>query len=178
MPHFGRRAIFLWGQIVMTAILFAVGGIGIAQNSPNASSDLAWGVGALLMLSSFVANLAISPILYSLVSELPSSLLRSKSVVIARFSYAVVNVIANVITPYQLNPSAWGWGAVSGWFWGGACLLGCIFTYFCVPEPKGRTVAELDLLFRRKVSARKFSSASVQLREMVEAEDVELKQTA
>ena len=117
------------------------------------------------MFSSFVANLAISPVLYALVSELPSSILRSKSVILARFSYAVLNVIANVVTPYQLNPSAWGWGAISGFFWAGACLLGLVFTYFCVPEPNGRTVAELDLLFERKIAARKFTKTPVRLRE-------------
>lgn len=104
--------------------------------------------------------------LYALVSELPSSLLRNKSVVIARFSYAVVNVVANVISPYQLNPSAWNWGAASGLFWGGFCAIGTVFTYFYVPEPKGRTVGELDLLFEQKVSARHFSSTAVDVRDM------------
>jgi MFS transporter, SP family, general alpha glucoside:H+ symporter len=88
-------------------------------------------------------------------------------VVIARFSYACVNIAANVITPYQLNPSAWGWGARSGFFWGGASALGLIFTYFVVPEPKDRTIAELDLLFQRKVSARKFARAEVHVSEVV-----------
>lgn len=34
-------------------------------------------------------------------------------------------------------------------------------TYFRVPEPSGRTFAELDLLFERGVSARKFKSTNV-----------------
>jgi MFS transporter, SP family, general alpha glucoside:H+ symporter len=102
-----------------------------------------------------------------LVSEIPSSLLRSKSVVIARFSYATLNIVANVITPYQLNPSAWGWGARMGWFWAGAAGIGLVFTWVMVPEPKGRTVAELDLLFEKKVSARRFKETQVGLEEMV-----------
>lgn len=36
-----------------------------------------------------------------------------------------------------------------------------IYTYFRVPEPQGRSFAELDLLFERGVSARKFSSTKV-----------------
>lgn len=157
----------------MTVILVVVGGLGVAHarsRSEGAQSNIAWGIGALLVFSSFVANLAISPVLYSLVSELPSSLLRSKSVAIARFSYAVLNIVGNVITPYQLNPSAWGWGAISGFFWGGACLIGLLFTYFCVPEPKGRTVAELDLLFEKRVSARKFTETAVVLKDLIESD--------
>ncbi len=41
------------------------------------------------------------------------------------------------------------------------CLLCLIYTYFRVPEPSGRTFAELDLLFEKKVSARKFASTDV-----------------
>ncbi|KAK4555758.1 hypothetical protein LTR86_006978 [Recurvomyces mirabilis] len=169
MPHFGRRTIFFWGQAVQTILLLIVGGLGVAQHHASKSdSSLAWAIGVLLLLSSFVANLAISPILYALVSELPSSLLRNKSVVLARFSYAVLNVVANVITPYQLNPSAWNWGASAGLFWAGACLLGTVFTYFFVPEPKDRTIAELDLLFERGVSARKFADTEVSVRDIVD----------
>jgi SP family general alpha glucoside:H+ symporter-like MFS transporter len=36
-----------------------------------------------------------------------------------------------------------------------------IYTYFRVPEPAGRSFAELDLLFERGISARKFSSTEV-----------------
>ena len=167
MPHVGRRTLFLWGMAVMTVIMLLVGGLGVAQRSPNTAAGLPWGIGALLLLSLFVSNVAVGPVSYALVSELPSSLLRSKSVVIARFCYATINIAANVLAPYQLNPSAWGWGAISGFFWAGSCILGWLFTWFFIPEPKGRTVAELDLLFQRKVSARKFSKTEVRLVEMV-----------
>lgn len=151
----------------MTLIMLLVGGLGVAQRSSTAADGLPWGIGALLLLSLFVSNVAVGPVSYALVSELPSSLLRSKSVVIARFCYATINIVANVITPYQLNPSAWGWGAMSGFFWAGTCTIGWIFTYFLIPEPKGRTVAELDLLFEKEVSARKFASTGVNLVEIV-----------
>ena len=36
-----------------------------------------------------------------------------------------------------------------------------VYTYYRVPEPAGRTFAELDVLFEREVSARKFSSTPV-----------------
>ena len=149
----------------MGAIAFTVGGLGIPQ-STSPSSALAWTIGALLLVSVFVFDATVAPVSYSLVSEIPSSVLRSKSVVIARFSYAVLNIAANVITPYQLNPSAWGWGARSGFFWGGACFLGLIFTWFLIPEPKDRTTAELDLLFEKRVSARRFANTQVDVSEV------------
>ena len=36
-----------------------------------------------------------------------------------------------------------------------------MYTYFRVPEPSGRTFAELDLLFERGVSARKFATTKI-----------------
>jgi SP family general alpha glucoside:H+ symporter-like MFS transporter len=56
----------------------------------------------------------------------------------------------------MLNPSAWGWGAKTAFFWFGLNTLCLIWTYFRLPEPKGRTYGELDILFTNKVSARKF----------------------
>lgn len=51
---------------------------------------------------------------------------------------------------------------------GGICFLCITYTYFRVPEPTGRSFAEMDLLFERDVSARKFKETEVN----VFAEDV------
>ena len=117
---------------------------------------LAWGIGSLLAVDGFVANLLTLPITFVLVSEIPCSLLRSKSVVIARNTYTVVNIVAGVVTPYMLNRGAWSWGALTGFFWAGASLTGFVFTYFMVPETKDRTTAEMDFLFEHQTHVRKF----------------------
>lgn len=41
------------------------------------------------------------------------------------------------------------------------CFMCIIYTYFRLPEPMGRTFAELDMLFERRVSARKFATTDV-----------------
>lgn len=41
------------------------------------------------------------------------------------------------------------------------CFLCIIYTYFRVPEPSGRSFAEIDMLFQRGVSARKFATTEV-----------------
>ncbi|OAQ77974.1 MFS transporter, SP family, general alpha glucoside:H+ symporter [Purpureocillium lilacinum] len=162
MPYVGRRTLFISGLVTLCIIDFTIGGLGV----PKATSNLSWAIASLLVVSAFVSYLCSVPVIFALVAEIPSSLLRSKSVAIARFSYTVLNIAANVLTPYQLNPSAWGWGAKSGFFWGGSCILGLIFAYFVVPEPKDKRVAELDLLFKKKVSARKFTAVRVDVSEV------------
>ena len=167
MPYVGRRTLFLWGFVILGAIDFVIGGLGV----PSHQRSLSWAIASLLIASGFVAYVCSIPVIFALVAELPSSLLRSKSVALGRLAYTVLNVAANVLTPYQLNPSAWGWGARSGFFWGGSCVLGFVFAYFVVPEPKGRTVAELDLLFMKGVSARKFSETEVHVAEVAAKAD-------
>ncbi len=61
----------------------------------------------------------------------------------------------------MLNPDAWNWGAKAGFFWAASGALCAIWTYFRVPEPKGRSYAEMDMLFDAHVSARKFKQTSV-----------------
>lgn len=164
MPYVGRRTLFLWGLSILTTIWIVLGGTGV----PQSTSGLSWAAASLLVLSGFVAYVCMIPVIFATVSEIPSSTLRSKSVALARFTYAVLNVVANVLTTYQLVPTAWGWGAKSGFFWAGSSILALLFTWFCVPEPKGKTVAELDLLFEKKVPARRFAVTSVSVAEVAE----------
>ena len=46
-------------------------------------------------------------------------------------------------------------------FWGTSCLFCVVYCYFRLPEPAGRTFAEIDLLFERKTPARAFSKTKV-----------------
>jgi MFS transporter, SP family, general alpha glucoside:H+ symporter len=61
----------------------------------------------------------------------------------------------------MLNPTAWNWGAKAGLFWVGMNILNLTYAYFRLPETRGRTYGELDLLFEHKVSARAFASTDV-----------------
>ena len=78
----------------------------------------------------------------------------------------------------MLNTTAWNWGCVhyyyiyslskfysfvdsakAGFFWAGSTALCLIWAFFRLPETKGLTYAELDLLFEKRVSARDFKKA-------------------
>lgn len=63
----------------------------------------------------------------------------------------------------MLNPSQWNWKQYTAWFWAGICLGCIVYTFFRMPEPRGRSYAELDVLFESGVPARKFSKAEVDL---------------
>lgn len=158
MGKLGRRTMYLSGQGAMALLLFIIGLLGLI--SPN-NSAAQWAIGSLLLVYTFVYDATVGPVCYSLVSELPSTRLRQKTIVLARNTYNITGIIAHILTPRMLNPSAWNWKAKTGFFWAGSCLICLVWTYFRLPEPRGRTYAELSVLFEQKVPARKFKTTIV-----------------
>lgn len=47
--------------------------------------------------------------------------------------------------PYMLNTDELNWGAKMGFFWAGLCGICAVYTYFRVPEPRGRTYGASSL---------------------------------
>lgn len=158
MNWFGRRTLYLVGLGTMSLCLAIIGFVGLAGRS-NVGAQ--WAIGSVLLVYTFVYDSTVGPVCYSLVTELPSTRLKTKSVVLARNAYNITGIVNNIITPLMINPTAWNWGAKSGFFWAVSCALCVVWAYFRVPEPKGRTYGELDILFEAKTPARKFKSAHV-----------------
>lgn len=157
MPWFGRRTLYISGLAVMCVLLLVIGFVSLGDQD----EATAWAIGSMLLLYTFVYDCTIGPLCYSLVSELSSTRLRQKSVALARNAFIACYIINNVLTPRMLNPTAWDWRGKTGFFWAGSCFLSLVWAYFRLPEPKGRTYAELDMLFEKGVSARKFASEVV-----------------
>ncbi|KAI5358645.1 putative major facilitator, sugar transporter, major facilitator superfamily [Septoria linicola] len=158
MPHVGRRRLYVVGQALLFCLLLIIGCCGIADNNSSAAQ---WAIGSMLLIFTFTYNCTIGPVCYSLVAELPSTRLRQKTVVLARSAFQIGSVMTNILTTRQLNPGAWNWGPFSAFFWAGTGLFMLIWSFFRLPEPKGRTYGELDVLFEMGVSARKFKTTTI-----------------
>lgn len=57
-----------------------------------------------------------------------------------------------------MNPEAWNLRGYTGFVWGGCAWCIFIWAFFRLPETKGRSFHELDVLFAKKVPARQFAS--------------------
>lgn len=140
-----------------------------------------WAAGSLIVLLSAVANFSIGPVVYTIVSEIPSTRLRAKSIILARNAYNAINIaFVNVISYRQLNPNGWNWGPKAAFFWAGTNAIFTIYIYFrlrkyfshvamdhmtdtrSIAETKGRTFPELDILFKNRVPARHFASTKIE----------------
>jgi len=162
MSHAGRRTLYLYGSIVLFALLLI---ISLTDIAPATNIPSRWAIGSMLLLFTFIYDLSVGPVCYALVAEFSSTRLKTKTSVLARNVYNVGGIVVNILTAHQLtpSPSGWGWGAKSAFFWAGSCFLCIVWIYFRLPEPKGRTYAEMDVLFERGVSARKFRDTKLDI---------------
>jgi len=156
ITYFGRRTIYVSGMGVLSVLLFLVGVLNV-----SAGQNALWPSGGLCVAWLFVYSLTIGPLAYSITSETSSVRLRPLSVVLARVSYQLINIVSQVLSPYMVNPTAWDWSGKTGFFWSGTAALMFVWAYFRLPEIKGRTYEELDILFEGRVPTRKFASTHV-----------------
>ncbi|KAK6530267.1 hypothetical protein TWF694_003629 [Orbilia ellipsospora] len=159
MSYFGRRPLYIAGLVILDVILFIIGFIALAESTTATQ----WATGSMLLVYTFFYDTTVGPVCYSLVSEMSSTRLRAKTIVLARNLYNIFSIVNGVVIPHMLNPTAWNWKGKAGFFWGSICFCCIIWCYFRLPEPKGRTYGELDILFDKKVPARKFKTASIDL---------------
>jgi SP family general alpha glucoside:H+ symporter-like MFS transporter len=168
MAYLGRRTLYLIGLVGLDICLLIIGFVSLAPSSNKAAP---WVTGSVMLIFTFIYDCTIGPVCYCLVAEIPSSRLRNKTIVLARNSYNIIGIFNNIVTPRMLNPTGWNWAGKSGFFWAGFCTFALVWTWFRLPEPKGKTFGELDILFERKVNARKFKSAVVDVFGMDVAND-------
>ncbi|KAI2776440.1 putative MFS alpha-glucoside transporter [Daldinia loculata] len=155
--YFGRRSLYVVGLLILAVILSTIGFVSLGEEQPS----LSWAIGCIFLAFVFFYNSTAGAVGYVLVSELSATRLRSKTLVISRILFNVLGIVNSVIIPYMLNPNAWNWKAKAGFFWGGLCFLLALLSYLFLPETKGRTYSELDVLFEQGVSARRFKDTIV-----------------
>lgn len=63
--------------------------------------------------------------------------------------------------PYLLNEPYAALGSRVGFIFGAFAVCSAIFVFFCLPECKGRTLEEIDLLFESGVPLNKFHTVKL-----------------
>lgn len=159
MRYVGRRPLYIWGCALSCGVLMIAGGVGTLPTTTTQS----WALGALVCLMTFIYDTTVGPVCYSLVSELPSTRLRVKTVILARIAYNIVGIVSNVLMPRLLNPLAWNVKGLTCFVWAGTALFSTIWCYWRLPEPKGLTYMELDLLFQKGATPKKFKQVRERL---------------
>lgn len=157
MPRFGRRPIYVIGMAAMAIELMLIG----ILNVWTENDSVAWVQAILTLVWTFTFQLSAGQLGWALPAEIGSTRLRQKTVCLARNVSNILGTIGGTLNNYMVNPTAWNFRGYTGFVWGTCAALVFVWAYFRLPESKDRTFHELDILFAKGVSARKFASTNV-----------------
>lgn len=166
--RFGRRRIWLTGFGTLMTILWIIGFLAL----PEQNMGLAWGQSLLCVVWLGVYSMSVGPIVYTLVSEIGSTRLRTQTVVLGRSIYYVGNLVCGgLIQPRMLAPGDWNLKGktvsnhgdlsvvdstanmcIQAFFWASMATLTFIWGYFRLFETKDRTFGELDIMVGHSVT--------------------------
>jgi len=158
---FGRRTIYLWGTAVNITLLFLLGIV--ASLHQNHGTNYAQAI--LGILISFVYAGSLGPVTYTIIAETSSVRLRALSTGVGRAAYYVAEIPMIYLASQLLNPSGWNVAGKCGFVWGGTACICWIWAYFFLPEMKHRSYRETDILFNRRISARKFKTTLIDVKD-------------
>ncbi|KAM0432223.1 hypothetical protein ACHAPT_004759 [Fusarium lateritium] len=167
ISRWGRRTIWLSGFSFLVVILWIIGFLAL----PKQTMPLAWAQSLLCIVWLAAYSMSVGPIIYTLVAEIGSTRLRTQTVVLARSTYYVGNIICGgLLQPQLLSPGAWNAKGKTAFFWAALATLTLIWGYFRMFETKGRTFGEMDYMFQKGVPARKSANYKINEDEVFLAE--------
>ncbi|KAK5046598.1 hypothetical protein LTR84_007359 [Exophiala bonariae] len=166
LVRYGRRRIYNTGLAILATIMIIVGILDCAPNYINRPAII-WAQSSLMILWNFFFDISIGPVAYVLFCEVSATRVRSRTIAFATAVQATVGVVMTVAIPYMINPDQANMRGKLGFFFGGISFICLIWAYFRIPETKGRTFEELDIMFEREVPTREFKGYVVDLNDSV-----------
>lgn len=142
------------------AILWTIGILSLLHQT----KPLGWGQATLCIIWLGAYSMTVGPIVYTVVAEVGSTRLRTQTLVLARSTYYIGNIICGgILQPRLISPGAWNAkGKTVGhhetadnrfiltlskaFFWAGLATLTLIWGYFRLFETKDRTYGEMDYM--------------------------------
>ncbi|KAL2852235.1 general substrate transporter [Aspergillus pseudodeflectus] len=147
----GRRNLMLSGLGLLTIMLFITGGLGVAATAGSIKGTV-----ALILLFSCVYNSSIGAASYTVLAEISTPRLRSKTVSLAIVLQSSFDIMWAFVMPYIFNPDQANLGAKTTFIFGGFSVICWAYLYLYHPETKGRSFQELDEMFTKRVPTRQF----------------------
>ncbi|MCJ1311445.1 hypothetical protein MMC25_005116 [Agyrium rufum] len=158
---FGRRTIILWGFATNICFLMI---LGVCATIPQTHGSN-YAQACLGIIISFVFAGTLGPISYTVIAETSSVRLRALSTAVGRAAYYVAEIPMIYLASQMLNTTGWNLAGKCGYVWGSTAIVCWILAFFFLPELKHRTYRESDILFNRRISARKFKSTIIDVKD-------------
>uniref|UniRef100_A0A8H7K890 Major facilitator superfamily (MFS) profile domain-containing protein n=1 Tax=Bionectria ochroleuca TaxID=29856 RepID=A0A8H7K890_BIOOC len=140
----GRRPLLMCGAAGTFISLVIVGGIiGGYGSSLTTNKSAGWAGIAFIYIYDINFSFSFAPIGWVLPAEIFNLGSRSKAMAITTSATWMCNFIIGLVTPNMLDTLGWG----TYIFFAAFCFIAFFFTYFFVPETRGKSLEEMDVVF-------------------------------
>lgn len=158
LEKLGRRNTLIWGSLGHASLLILIGCLHYAQSRPG---KLATAI--LFNFAVSTAQFSTTAPTFAMSIEISSVRLRSKTQSLGFGVYYIIGWIFLFTVPYMFQPApaGAGWGTRSCWLFAGLTICFAIFGYFFAGETKGRSYADVDLLYQKGIPPRRFHRTEV-----------------
>ena len=167
VERFGRRRLLLVGAVGMTVCEFIIAIIGSATKSSNQSAQSALVAFVCFYIAFFAATWG--PIAWVITGEIFPLKVRAKAMSLSvasnwAWNWAIaysseylpllrrvfVRILIYFSAPYLVDsgPGNADLNTKVFYIWGSTCFCCIIFAYFCIPETKGLSLEQIDVLYQ------------------------------
>ncbi|CAK7217009.1 hypothetical protein SCUCBS95973_003006 [Sporothrix curviconia] len=152
----GRRPLAVYGTGVLAVSLLMIGILAVIP-----SHNATWAQVAFMAVWSFVYQGTIGSVAWTILTEISTSTLRAHTQAMATIVQGVVGTTWSFVLPYLVNPDEANLSGKIAFIYGGILAVCAVVSFFIIPETKGRTFANVDLLFSSGMPLRKFAKADM-----------------
>ncbi|KAL4934076.1 sugar porter family MFS transporter [Aspergillus undulatus] len=140
----GRRVLLMAGATGTCISLVIVGAIVGAYGASLVDHKVAgWAGIAFIYIYDVNFSYSFAPIGWVLPAEIFNLSIRSKAISITTSATWMCNFIIGLVTPDMLESISWG----TYIFFAAFSLVALAFTFFFIPETRGKTLEDMDLIF-------------------------------
>jgi MFS transporter, SP family, general alpha glucoside:H+ symporter len=151
MMKFRHRPLMFFG-VTLCVVMYLIMGIAAVLPKTNVTLTL---IGVALQFTSISYGPAVGASM-AVAGEVSAANVRAKSLGVGQAFSSLMSVIWTIVMPYLFNQDEANLGGNIGWIFAGMGIVYLVLMFFYVPGTRGRTFEELDIMFERKVPARKF----------------------
>lgn len=148
IERFGRRPLLIYGAVVMCLCEYLIAIVGVTISVEDKSGQKALIALVCIYIAAFASTWG--PIAWVVVGEIFPLNVRAKAISLCTASNWLWNFAIGYATPYLVNSGPGNANLQSKVFfiWGSTCACCIVFSFLCIPETKGLSLEQIDLLYQ------------------------------
>ncbi|EIM92842.1 MFS alpha-glucoside transporter [Stereum hirsutum FP-91666 SS1] len=165
VEKYGRRGLILPGIAVLAVTLLVMGIAGCFT-----STAAGWVMVVTVFIWSIVYQSTIGAAGLAFAQEVGKPSLRAQLSMIQTVCQSLMVLVFAVVIPFMLNPDQGNLGGKVGFLYFALCCIVWSTLYFMLPETKGLSFSDIDLLYARGIAPRRFKQYVREHRAEMDAE--------